>query len=117
MYNILQTLNKCVRSYKYLKISNAQVISKDERKSINLSMSFKLINDNLHNFVFVLFNVKQCYDKAILFKYSGKNHVKMYLCLCKKNIQSFFNVDMYIQICSNHYPRGYRCAQWGWGLG
>lgn len=62
----------CVRSYKYLKISSAQVISKDERKSINLSMSFKLINDNLHNFVFVLFNVKQCYDKAILFKYSGK---------------------------------------------
>lgn len=48
------------------------MISKDERKSINLSMSFQLINDNLHNFVCVLFNVKQCYDKAILFKYSGK---------------------------------------------
>lgn len=30
----------------------------------------------------------------------------MYLCLCKKNIQIFLNEDMYIQICSNHYPRG-----------
>lgn len=94
------------------------MISKDERKSINLSMSFKLINDNLHNFVFVLFNVKQCYDTAILFKYSGEKITSKFIYVyVKKNIQSFFNVDMYIQICSNHYPRGYRCAQWGWGLG
>lgn len=88
MYNILQTLNKCVRSYKYLKISNAQVISKDERKSINLSMSFKLINDNLHNFVFVLFNVKQCYDKAI--QIFGKKITSKCIYVYVKKIYRFF---------------------------
>lgn len=91
MYNILQTLNKCVRSYKYLKISNAQVISKDERKSINLSMSFKLINDNLHNFVFVLLNVKQCYDTAILFKYSGKKITSKFIYVYVKKIYRVFS--------------------------
>lgn len=40
----------------------------------------------------------------------------MYLCLCKKNIQIFLNEDMYIQICSNHYPRGVQMCTMGVGV-